>query len=76
MARLPLSKLEGWRLADPALDPRGLELQDASGRKLGIIADLLVNTQSEVVDGLLLDTFQELKLRPVRRSGSILTLSR
>ncbi len=54
MAILSLSQLEGWRLADPSRDLRGLPLVDSSGSTLGTIVELKVNTRTDRVEFVVL----------------------
>jgi hypothetical protein len=66
MAILPLSALPGWRLADPACDLRGRKLLDRDGRELGTVTELSVNTETDLVEAVVLDTglaFRPSKLR-------------
>jgi sporulation protein YlmC with PRC-barrel domain len=56
VAILPLSELPGWRLADPAQDLRGRTLLDQDGRAIGTVTELAVNTETELVEAIVLDT--------------------
>jgi|SRR5688500_3346823 hypothetical protein len=53
LAVRPLAELPMLRLADPARDVRGWEVQDHDRRRLGIVADLLVDIDRLRADNLL-----------------------
>ena len=75
MAKLHLSKLYGSALADAAADLRGLKVLAASGETLGTVRELIVNTETEVVESVLLDTGVSCPLRRVERDGNVLRVS-
>lgn len=56
MAVTPLSDLQDWKLASDDQDLRGRRLIDESGRILGIIDQMMVNTEAERVDSVRSDT--------------------
>jgi sporulation protein YlmC with PRC-barrel domain len=74
MANLPISKLRGWDLADPGEDLRGLSLMNEAGETLGTVADLVVNTETELVEKVMLNTGENYPLRRLRRDGRLLRL--
>ncbi len=76
MARLPLSRLAGWRLGDPAQDLRGLGVLDQDGNALGTIQEMLVNTLTGVVDGVVLDNGESVYLRDLRHVDGALRMAR
>ena len=51
-----MSELHDWKVADGYRDVRGEQLQDAQGRDIGEIKDFRVDTDREIVTGLLLST--------------------
>lgn len=66
MAILPLSQLAGWELADPSQDMRGRKVIDQHGREIGTVTDLSVNTETDLVESVVLDNglaFHPHKLR-------------
>ena len=52
MAVTPLSDLQDWQLADDDQDIRGKRLVDTTGKVLGTIQELIVNTTAERVDSV------------------------
>jgi hypothetical protein len=57
MAFVSLSKLPGWRLADPSQDLRGCPLSD------GTITDLVVNTDTDEIEKVVLDNGRAFPVR-------------
>lgn len=55
MARKPLSQLWDWELVDEEQDLRGRKLLDRDGALLGTISDMLVDTESGYVEGIILE---------------------
>jgi sporulation protein YlmC with PRC-barrel domain len=74
MAILPLSELPGWKLADPADDLRGLTVVDEDGVRLGAVAELPVDTDSNLIEMVVLDTGAAYSIRLLRRDGQTLHL--
>lgn len=56
MAVTPLSDLHDWKLASDDQDLRGRRLIDEAGRNLGVIDQMMVNTDAERVDSVRSDT--------------------
>ena len=52
MAVTPLSDLHEWQLAESRQDLRGRRLIDSSGKMLGTIDQMMVNTEAERVDSV------------------------
>lgn len=52
MAVTPLSDLRDWKLVSDDQDLRGRRLIDESGRDLGVIDQMMVNTDAERVDSV------------------------
>ena len=59
MARVPLSQLPNWNVVQADQDIRGLRLQDETGATIGLITDLIVDTDAGYVDAIVLDTGEE-----------------
>jgi hypothetical protein len=57
MAFISLSKLPGWKLADPAQDLRGRRLHG------GTVTDLIVNTDTDEVEKVVLDNGRAFPVR-------------
>jgi hypothetical protein len=53
LAVRPLAELQTLRLSDASQDVRGWELHDRGGRRVGLVADLLVDIDRLRSDGLL-----------------------
>ncbi len=66
MARVPLSQLEGWTLENRENDVRGWPLRDANGQTLGVITELLVNTDTHLVETLTLDNGMEVSTKDIQ----------
>lgn len=56
MAVTPLSDLHDWQLVEDRQDLRGRRLVDSTGRMLGTIDQMMVNTDAERVDSVRTDT--------------------
>ena len=54
MAHVPLSKTDDWKLEHNDQDIRGWEVRDANDRKIGEVDEMMVNTDTEYVDQILL----------------------
>lgn len=59
MARFPLSSNSDWELTQPDQDIRGWEARDGDNHRLGEVTHMLVNTDTELVDVIRLDTGDE-----------------
>lgn len=59
MARQRLSDLTDWQLEHESQDVRGRMLIDRSGQELGAIREMIIDTDREQVDTLVLDTGAE-----------------
>ncbi len=59
MTRRPLSQLDNWELVHPDQDLRGRRLLDAEGRPLGTVTEMIVDTDEERVDAIVLDDGRE-----------------
>lgn len=63
--RTRLSDLDDWQLVHDEQDIRGWKALDKAGQRLGIISDLLVNTDTKLVESIRLDNGQEYDIRLV-----------
>jgi len=61
MARTKISSTRDWELIDSDQDIRGRELWDAHGHKLGTIDDLVVDTDAQRVDSVVLESGDEFR---------------
>ncbi len=74
MAILSLSQLKDWRLADPSRDLRGLPLLDSSGRSLGTIVELKVNTRTDRVEFVVLSNGEAFPVSRLERERDAVRL--
>jgi uncharacterized protein (TIGR02271 family) len=74
MARIPLSQTNDWELVNERQDIRGSKVQDVSGRPLGTVRDLIVNTDVEAVDGVILDNGRQYSTREIEIRDGIVCL--
>ncbi len=65
MAHARLSQLTDWHLVHPEQDVRGWPVQDASGTSIGRVDDLLVSTDTELVEVIRLDDGQEFAAKDI-----------
>ena len=56
MAVTPLSDLRDWELVEGSKDLRGRRLVDSTGKILGTIDQMMVNTDNERIDSVRSDT--------------------
>ena len=54
--RIPLSSAADWELVDRDQDVRGWRVESSSGEQLGQVTDLLIDTELEHIDELILDS--------------------
>ncbi len=81
MAYTELSNLSDWHLVHPEQDIRGWTVQDNAGNIIGRVDELLVNTDSELVERIRLDNGDEIEARDIEigdnvvhvRSADVLT---
>ena len=76
MPRVPLSRLPDWTVLDEDQEIRGLRLADEDGTTLGLITDLIVDTEAGYVTALLLDTGTEIPADDVEIGEGIVYLRR
>lgn len=75
MGLIQLSKMDEYELVDQAQDLRGWKVQDASGKDLGKVAEMLVDTDKERVTTLLLDSNAEYSIEDFELGDRVLLLS-
>ncbi len=66
MAREQLSNLDDWQLANERQDVRGQKLYAPDGREVGTIREMIVNTDTEYVDAIVLDDGTEIPTDDIR----------
>lgn len=71
MARVPLSQLDSWNVVDQTQEIRGLRLVDEAGRPLGLISDMIVDTDAGFVDAVLLDSGREISADDIELGNNI-----
>jgi len=65
MARYPLASNSNWELTNDDQDIRGWEARDADNNYLGEVTHMLMNTETEMVDVICLDTGREFETADV-----------
>ncbi len=60
MTRAALSQLDDWQLVDSDQDLRGMQLVDTTGTPIGTIREMIVNTDTEYVEAVVLDDGREI----------------
>ncbi len=60
MPRVLLSQLDNWNLIDQDQEIRGLRLVDKAGQAIGLITDMIVDTDAGYVDAVVLDSGGEI----------------
>jgi hypothetical protein len=55
MGRVLLSETKDWKLEDKDQDLRGWEVRDAKGQPIGTVGDMIVDTDAQRVDTLVLE---------------------
>lgn len=74
MGLMPLSKMDDYELVDKDQDLRGWKVQDASGKTLGRVAEMMVDTAKDRVTTLLLDSNAEYSIEDVELGDHTLLL--
>ncbi len=59
MARAPLSQLNDWELVNEDQDIRGWPVEDQAGNRLGTVREMIVDTDTEQVEMIVLDNGAE-----------------
>lgn len=70
MARGLLKNMGDWKLKDKDKDIRGRMLMTANGEPVGLIRDLVVDTDTERVESIVLDNGREFPARDLELRGS------
>ena len=65
MAKTPLSKSDEYELVDKKRDIRGWQVQDHTGRVLGKVDELIVDTERELVTHVVLDNKAQYSIRDI-----------
>lgn len=76
MARAPLSRLDDWELVDDDQDIRGWPVQDRDGNRLGTVRELIVDTDTEQVEVIVLDNGAEYPNDDVELGRGVVSLRR
>ena len=76
MAHVSLSDTTDWQLADDAQDIRGYEVRDATGARLGRVAELIVDTATEAVSTVLLEDGTGVSVAELTLGDGLVTVSR
>ena len=74
MPRVPLSQLDDWGLVNEDQDLRGLRLQDDAGDVIGLITEMIVNTDAGYVDAVILDTGAEIPADEIEIGNDVVFL--
>lgn len=69
MSRAQLSRLQDYELADTNQDLRGWKVQSSTGNPLGMIVDMIVDTDKECVTAILLDNQTEYSIYDLQVAG-------
>ncbi|MFO0576050.1 MAG: PRC and DUF2382 domain-containing protein [Polyangia bacterium] len=75
MARAPLSQQSDYELVNKDQDLRGWQVLDENGATLGGVADLIVDTEAERVELLLLSTGREISIHDVTLGDHLVLLA-
>ncbi|HRI49076.1 MAG TPA: YsnF/AvaK domain-containing protein [Pseudomonadota bacterium] len=75
MGLIPLSKMDDYELVDKDQDLRGWKVQDATGKTLGKVAEMLVDSDKERVTTLLLDNNAEYSIEDLELGDHVLLLT-
>lgn len=74
MTREPLSQLDDWQLEYASQDIRGQNVLDGSGTLIGTVREMIVNTDVELVDAIVLDDGTEIPANDFElRDGAVYT---
>lgn len=60
MTRAPLSQLNDWELVNSDQDLRGQTLYDQNDTAVGTVREMIVNTDTEYIESVVLDTGEEI----------------
>ncbi|GIV96000.1 MAG: hypothetical protein KatS3mg057_0657 [Herpetosiphonaceae bacterium] len=71
MAREKLRQLENWQLENPGQDIRGWPVLDESGNRLGMVDDLIVDTDRQLVVAAVLQDGTEISTDTIRMGDQV-----
>ncbi len=75
MAIVSLSRTDEYALLDGEQDCRGWTVRDRAGNALGKVADLIINTDTELVETIVLDSGAQIPMNAVDlRRGVVILL--
>ena len=74
MTRAPLSELDDWKLVDSDQDIRGWPLKGADGRTFGEIREMIIDTDTQYVEALVLDDGTQVPMADVRLDNNAVYL--
>ncbi len=74
MSRISLSDTGDWQLVNDGQDIRGYQVVDSNGQPVGVIASMIVDTDSELVSTLVLDTGTEVPTADVTIGENVVYL--
>lgn len=75
MARAPLSQQSDYELVNKDQDLRGWQVFDENGATLGVVTDLIIDTDAERVELLLLSTGREISINDVTLGDHLVLLA-
>lgn len=75
MARAPLSQQSDYELVNKDQDLRGWQVLDENGATLGVVTDLIIDTDAERVELLLLSTGREISINDVTLGDHLVLLA-
>jgi sporulation protein YlmC with PRC-barrel domain len=64
-----LSRVANWQVCEQTEDVRGWKVVDAAGESLGVVRDLMINTETGEVDRVVLDNRAEYPVRDLTMTG-------
>lgn len=76
MTRERLTRSNDWQLTNKEQDIRGWNVVDAGGNRIGVIDDLIFDTQSERVESIRLDDGSEYPADEIRIGEDVVYIER
>ncbi len=76
MARAPLSQLEDWELVNEDQDIRGWPVEDQTGNRIGTVREMIVDTDTELVEDIVLDDGAEYPNDDIELGNGVVYLRR
>jgi stress response protein YsnF len=74
MTRAPLSQLDDWQLENSDQDIRGWPVQDQAGNMIGTVTEMIVNTDVQYVDAIILDNGAEIPTSDIEIGNGVVYL--